>query len=125
MEILGLQHLGIPTSRYDVTLDFYKALGFASAHTATGRSGNPISFLKLGNLILEVVEKKETKMDSGAIDHVALDVADIEDCFAAIRGKGYIVLEGEIQKRDFWARGVKYFTIEGPNKEKVEFSQYL
>ena len=25
----------------------------------------------------------------------------------------------------FWDNGVKFFTIEGPNKEKVEFSQYL
>ena len=25
----------------------------------------------------------------------------------------------------FWENGVKFFTIEGPNKEMVEFSQYL
>ena len=25
----------------------------------------------------------------------------------------------------YWENGVKFFTIEGPNKEKVEFSQYL
>ena len=25
----------------------------------------------------------------------------------------------------FWENGVKFFTIEGPNKEKVEFGQYL
>lgn len=25
----------------------------------------------------------------------------------------------------FWENGVKFFTIEGQNKEKVEFSQYL
>ena len=25
----------------------------------------------------------------------------------------------------FWENGVKFFTIERPNKEKVEFSQYL
>ena len=25
----------------------------------------------------------------------------------------------------FWENGVRFFTIEGPNKEKIEFSQYL
>ena len=25
----------------------------------------------------------------------------------------------------FWDNGVKFFTIEGPNREKIEFSQYL
>ncbi len=125
MEIRGLQHVGIPTSVYGKTLDFYTALGFRIAHTAAGKSGNPISFLKLGDLVLEVVEKPETKMDRGAIDHIALDVRDIEECYREITGKGFPILEGEIRKLDFWSNGVKYFTIEGPNKEKVEFSQYL
>ena len=32
---------------------------------------------------------------------------------------------GEIHFLPFWDNGVHFFTIEGPNKEKVEFSQYL
>ena len=31
----------------------------------------------------------------------------------------------EVHFLPFWENGVKFFTIEGPNKEKVEFSQYL
>ena len=34
-------------------------------------------------------------------------------------------MEGEIHFLPFRENGVKYFTIEGSNKEKVEFSQYL
>lgn len=31
----------------------------------------------------------------------------------------------EVHFLPFWENGVKFFTIEGSNKEKVEFSQYL
>lgn len=31
----------------------------------------------------------------------------------------------EVHFLPFWENGVKFFTIEDPNKEKVEFSQYL
>ena len=39
---------------------------------------------------------------------------------------GNLVIETyEMHFLPFWENGVKFFTIEGPNKEKVEFSQYL
>ena len=33
-----------------------------------------------------------------------------------------VIEEGELP---FWDNGVKYFTVLGPNREKVEFNQYL
>lgn len=125
MDINGIQHIGLPTCCYEETVQFYTTLGFTSAYKTISKNGHQVHFLKLKNLVLEVVEKAETKMEKGAIDHIALDVADVEDCYAYITGKGYTILEGEIQKLDFWENGVRYFTIEGPNKEKIEFSQYL
>ena len=39
--------------------------------------------------------------------------------------KGFCILDEEIQFLPFWENGVKFFTLTGPNKEKIEFSQYL
>ena len=61
----------------------------------------------------------------GAIDHVALDVRDIEEIFRYINESGLNSTQDTIHFLPFWENGVKFFTIEGPNKEKVEFSQYL
>ncbi|MDD3243533.1 MAG: VOC family protein, partial [Eubacteriales bacterium] len=32
---------------------------------------------------------------------------------------------GEVKGLPFWANGVRFFTILGPNAEKIEFSQML
>ena len=42
---------------------------------------------------------------------------------SVVKNKSFI--KDTIHFLPFWENGVKFFTIEGPNKEKVEFSQYL
>ena len=60
-----------------------------------------------------------------ADDHIALDTTDIEAAFAAAKEAGLTMLDDEIHGLPFWANGVKFFTVEGPNGEKVEFCQKL
>ena len=50
---------------------------------------------------------------------------DIEEIFRYINEAGLNSTQDIIHFLPFWENGVKFFTIEGPNKEKVEFSQYL
>ena len=84
-----------------------------------------VAFLKLGNLVIETYENKAAKMESGAIDHVAIDVKDVEKVHELVTAAGLNTTNDEVHFLPFWENGVKFFTIEGPNKEKVEFSQYL
>ena len=44
---------------------------------------------------------------------------------ALLRDGGYELLDDAVRFLPFWARGVRFFTILGPNGEKVEFSQKL
>ena len=76
-------------------------------------------FLKLGTLVVETYENHAAKMEHGAIDHVALDVRDIEEIFRYINEAGLNSTQDTIHFLPFWENGVKFFTIEGPNKEKV------
>ena len=62
---------------------------------------------------------------SGAIDHIALDVVDIDTAFEIAQAGKYNLLDDSIQFLPFWENGVKFFTILGPNGEKVEFNQRL
>ena len=105
----GVQHIGIPTNDIEKTIAFYEK----------------VVFLKLGTLVVETYENHAAKMEHGAIDHVALDVRDIEEIFQYINEAGLNSTQDTIHFLPFWENGVKFFTIEGPNKEKVEFSQYL
>lgn len=122
----GVQHVGVPTNDIEITIKFYEALGFKIAFQTVNEAANEkVAFLKLGNLVIETYENKAAKMESGAIDHVAIDVKDVEKVHELVTAAGLNTTNDEVHFLPFWENGVKFFTIEGPNKEKVEFSQYL
>ena len=52
-------------------------------------------------------------------------VKDIEKVYEMINQAGLNTTNDTVHFLPFWENGVKFFTIERPNKEKVEFSQYL
>lgn len=122
----GIQHIGIPTNDIEKTIEFYKNLGFEIAFQAINEEADEkVAFLKLKTLVIETYENKQAKLTNGAIDHVAIDVKDIEEVYQYIEEKQMNTTKDEIHFLPFWENGVRFFTIEGPNKEKIEFSQYL
>lgn len=125
-QLNGIQHVGIPTNDIETTVEFYRRLGFEVAlQTVNEEVNEKVAFLKLNNLVIETYENKAAKMESGAIDHVAIDVKDIEKVYELINHAGLNTTRDTIHFLPFWENGVRFFTIEGPNKEKIEFSQYL
>ena len=122
----GIQHIGIPTNDIEKTIAFYKELGFETAlQTINKEADEKVAFLKLKTLVIETYENKTAKFESGAIDHVAIDVNDIEEVYQYISEKKLNTTNDTIHFLPFWKNGVRFFTIEGPNMEKIEFSQYL
>lgn len=124
--VTGMQHIGISTGEIEKTVAFYTALGFhVSLRTENKDTNKKVAFLNFENLTIETYEEDGSKRTSGAIDHIALDVSDIEAAFQIMSEAGYISASAEIQFLPFWVNGVRFFTIEGPNKEKIEFNQKL
>ena len=118
----GLQHIGIPTNDLNLTIDFYQSLGFELAHR-TANGDEQVAFLQLGNLMIETYQNFKAAQINGAIDHIAINVTDVEEARRIADSMGLEVIEeGQLP---FWENGVKYFTILGPNREKLEFNQYL
>ena len=68
---------------------------------------------------------KITQAIEKAFQAQALDVKDIEEIYQYINQAGLNTTQDSIHFLPFWENGVRFFTIEGPNKEKIEFSQYL
>ena len=120
----GLQHIGIPTSSVSDTVAFYKELGF-EVIMETNLDGTDVAFLELKGLVIETYGSDDPAMKTGSVNHVAIDVSDIYACLKIAKGRGYIIDDGgDVNELPFW-NGVRYFTIEGPNKERIEFSQKL
>ena len=123
-KITGIQHVGVPTDDIQKSILFYKGLGFGIVwQTINEQDGTSVVFLQLGNLIMEGYENKQASMKSGAIDHIALNVTDIDAVFSKIKELGYEMLDDNIRFLPFWEYGVRFFTIIGPNKEKIEFCE--
>ena len=122
--VKGFQHIGLPTNDLEKTLEFYTALGFEPVYQKE-HNGEKFCFMKLGDLCIETFENGNAADCAGAIDHIALDVDDVEAAWNTVKEWGYEPIDPEIQFLPFWERGVRYFNILGPNNEKVEFSQVL
>ena len=130
--LTGVQHIGVPTNDLEKTVAFYETIGFQPVLEIVNEAANErVTFLQLKNLVIETYVMIETYESDdvagkpGAIDHIALDTTDIEAAFAAAKEAGLTMLDDEIHGLPFWANGVKFFTVEGPNGEKVEFCQKL
>lgn len=122
----GLQHIGIPTNDIEKTIEFYCGLGFEVVmRTVNEAAGEKVAFLRLQGVTVETYQNGLAVGKAGAIDHIALDVNDVDDLFVELKGRGYHLLDEQVHFLPFWEHGVKYFMIEGPNGEKLEFSQRL
>ena len=121
----GVQHIGIPTNDIEQTISFYHSLGFATA-LRTVNGTEEVAFLQLHNLVIETYQNRQAVMSYGAIDHIAIDVKNIDGLFDAMKAAGsFKMLDSQVNGLPFWERGVKFFTIEGPNREKIEFCERL
>lgn len=136
----GVQHIGLPTNDIKKTIEFYQTLGFEIAYR-TINGPEEVAFLQLHNLIIETYQNHQAKMEYGAIDHIAIDVKDIENLFKVVNAEAekaqekakaesntsplFRMLDTQVNGLPFWEKGVKFFTIEGPNKEKIEFCEKL
>jgi lactoylglutathione lyase len=124
--ILGIQHIGISTDNMDETIKFYIDIGFTVVlRTETKKNSNPVVFLRQKLLFFEIYHSSNDSERAGAIDHLSIDTSDINQTFEIIKQKGFKRLDDEIQYLPFWENGVRFFTIEGPNSEKIEFCQRL
>jgi lactoylglutathione lyase len=131
----GLQHVGIPVTDLDRSKAFYTQLGFVEVmRTDLPRASGAIrvAMLRHEELTLELYQlgpeegQAISERTDGHIDHLALDVMDIEQAYVEIRAAGMEVLEDAAPVYlPFWEHGVKYFTIRGPDGEKIEFNQIL
>jgi lactoylglutathione lyase len=130
--VTGFQHLGVPVADLDRSVDFYRGLGLEEMERcAIEENGGTtrVAFLRIGGFWLELYQSaaRFARKDDrpGPIDHLALDVRDVEQAFADAKAAGYQVLEEKPVYLPLRKQGCKYFMILGPDGERVEFNQTM
>lgn len=128
--VTGLQHVGVPVRDLPESVTFYERLGFERVMSAeVDRKDQPpvqVGMMKLGNAIIELYQLSEEELSSrvdGHVDHVALNVRNIDAAYKEITEAGIEVIEGRPVFLNFWRQGCRYFSVRGPDGEKLEFNQ--
>lgn len=120
----GVQHIGIPTNDIEKTKAFFAKIGFEVAFS-TINGTEKVAFLRLGNLVIETYQNGQAAMKPGAVDHICIDVKNIDELFPVVKAAGLEMLDDKVNFLPFWDNGVKFFTVIGPDKEKIEFCEML
>ncbi|HUV14960.1 MAG TPA: VOC family protein [Pelolinea sp.] len=133
--LMDTQHLAIFVTDVERSRKFYEQFGFTEKLSdQIPMEPEPVKllFMELNNLTLELVElggdmrKQIAAREDGHIDHVALNVKDIDKAYAEMTAAGFKALEEDAPVfLPLWDNGTKYFTVRGPDGEKIEFSQIL
>lgn len=119
----GIDHIAIPTKNMDVTVDFYKRIGFSLAFECVN-NGCRVCFLSLDNLTIETYEVDTLGSKSGSVDHFAILCSDVSTLYEDLKEEYEIITDG-VEKLPFWDNGVRFFKIKGPNSESIEFLERL
>ena len=124
--IAGLAHIGVRVKDMDRSLRFYtEILGFSLTHRQfNGQS--ELAFLNRGNCPLELIcNPNVPQLQAGQVDHIALEVAGIEQLTEALREKGVKLLSENVGTMPNLLNGVKNIFFLGPDGERLEFFEYL
>ena len=123
----GFQQVGLPTNDIEATIAFYKTLGFEVASTCDLPT-DKVAFLTLKGICIETYQSltaNNAKGFDGAIDHICVDVDDIEATLEAVKAAGLKPINDEIEFLPFWEKGVRFFKVLDPNNAPVEFCEIL
>lgn len=120
-------HVGLYIKDVERSKKFYsEVLGFECICEFTNGTGDRLSFMKSGSLIIELIQHlKWMDRKDGLFDHIAMEVDDIESVSADLKAKG-IVFEDEIYfDVNVFDKGVKYQAFRGPDGEHLEIYQVM
>lgn len=120
-------HVGFAVDKLEEDVQWYKeVMGFEEI----GKfpiDGEPAYFLKSGDMIYELYTDNNLPEGArGLVDHICYDSDDIEADWEYCKAQGFKFIDKEIVFiPEFWSNGYRYFMIETPAGDKVEFGQIL
>ena len=119
-DLAGIAHAAIRVSNLAKSREFYEKLGFEEAF-AMNQGGSPTeAFLKVNDRqFIELYPQREATQTIGFM-HVCFESADLEEL------NRYYVARGLTPKAVRRAgAGNLLFTMEGPEKQNIEYTQYM
>jgi lactoylglutathione lyase len=128
--ITGLAHIGVYVSDMNRSMTYYeKILGFECYEKVDIEEPSGVlklAFLRKGSCAIELVQKPEvTPKQDGPVDHIAMEVDDIDAAMANLKAKGVVFDTDESVFLPSLFKGVKIAFFRGPDGEHLEINQLL
>lgn len=122
MTVLGLHHAGIYVAELERSIAFYGDMfGLELAEQLT-LGAEKIAFLRAGPARLELIEASGASRPAGVVDHVALEVDNLDVLLQRLREHDVTLLDqGPVAVADLQAR---MLFCEGPDGERIELFEY-
>ena len=122
---VGLAHIGVYVTDLPAMEAFLKdKLGFAERGRSQ-RGETELVFLDLGNCPIELIyNPRNEKRTGGMIEHICLEVKDIDSLVCQLDKKGVKFLQERVGDMPDLLGGVKNIFLEGPEGLKLEFFEY-
>jgi catechol 2,3-dioxygenase-like lactoylglutathione lyase family enzyme len=122
MGVLGLHHAGLYVANLERSIAFYRdVFGLELAEQLTF-GAEKIAFVRIGASRLELIEATGSQRPTGVVDHVALEVDDLDTALQRLRAHGVTLLDlTPIPVPPLQARIL--FCV-GPDAERIELFEY-
>ncbi|TQI82013.1 lactoylglutathione lyase [Serratia fonticola] len=123
--IRKIAHVGYQVSDLSQSLAFYEPLGFEIQQRFSKPSPQgkiDVAFLEMGGAVLELYQLPAgTAFDVPrcGIEHLALEVSDLDAVVTALETLNYPLDEGPVQEGQ-----VRFLLIRGPDGERLEFDEF-
>lgn len=130
-QIIGLAHIGIFVKDIEKSKKFYtEILGLECINECVFEGVDntfTIAFMKKGSLCIELVMRKyQSELGDGVIDHIAMQVDDLDAMLVKLSAFG---IKFEAKEPDYHptmlGSGAKWIFFRGPDNEHLEIAQIL
>lgn len=124
----GWSHLALKVPQLAPVINFYEKLGFSICDDGSLETDDKtwqIIFMALGDFQLEIIESGKKQSGSGVLDHLALEVQDVNEALRLCRENNMTILTPLPKELSLFEHGIRYIMLEGAAGEKVELFQRL
>jgi len=120
--VVGLHHAGVYVASLARSIAFYRELFGLEVAEQLSFGGEQIAFLRIGAGRLELIEGGHARGGAGVVDHIALEVTDMDALIDRLRANGVTLLdEAPVRVPGL---GARILFCQGPDGERIELLEY-
>ena len=118
MAVIGLHHAGVHVTSLERSIAFYQAVFGLRLVAQLSLGTEQLAFLGAGRTRVELIADGATDRQTGVVDHLALEVDDLDGWVPRLRERGVRLLdEAPVEVP---ALGARILFCLGPDGERIE-----